>query len=220
MPTYLGALFFGLPVWIFLFWKRKDLHHKMILMSFAVALISPVDTFFIPTYWHPTTYGNLFHLPIDIFTILFGFTLGGIASVIYEELFGKRMRKGHVVSHSSMFVIVAGCLSVFILGKFTQLNFMYEVLIGIGIMVSIIALNRKDLLTDIFLSGFFFALVYTVLLSIYIFIFPAVLSAWNLTDFPQHIIVNVPHFEIIWAFFTGAFLGPFYEYSHNLLVTK
>ncbi len=220
MPTYLGALFFGLPVWFILFYLRKDLRHKILIMSLFVAFVAPIDTFFIPGYWHPVTLGQLFGLPIDIFTLLFGFELGGIASVIYEEV----MRKTYIrqqKKHSPLkFLIILGPLSLYILRGFTAFNFMTDVLIATILMVILIVYIRRDLLVDVLLSGVFFATVYTVLLSIYIFSFPEVLKAWNLINYPQLIIYNVPHYEIVWAFLSGAFLGPVYEFIHDYVVRR
>lgn len=220
MPTYLGALIFGLPVWLILFLHRKDLRHKMIYMSLLVMAVAPVDIFFIPSYWHPTTLGRLFGLPIDVFTLLFGFVMGGISAVLYEEFIRRtaiRNRKRH---HPLKILICLGPLLLIGLEMFTTLNFMYSVIIATAVMILIILFIRHDLLFDTLFSGLFFASVYTLLLSLYIFIFPEVLKAWNLVDFPQVVLFNVPHYEIIWAFASGAFLGPFYEFSHELVLRK
>lgn len=217
MPTYLGALFFGLPVWVILFLLRKDLRHKMILMSLLVAFVAPIDTFFIPNYWHPLTMGNLFGLPIDTFTLLFGFTLGGIASVLYEELLRKtyiRSRKPHKLK----FLVILGPLTIFSLLLFTNLNFMIDIIVGTILTVFLILSIRHDLFTDAILSGIFFAILYSVMLSFYIALSPEILQAWNFAKFPQTLIINLPHYEILWAFWTGAFLGILYEFSHDKIL--
>ncbi len=218
MPTYFGAFIFGLPVWLVLFIHRKDLRHKMIYMSILVMSIALADIFLIPTYWKPVTLGNLFGLSIDIFTLLFGFLTGGISAVLYEEIIKQTGIRSNNKHHPLKFLICLGPLVLIGLEAFTALNFMYSVLISTAIMILIILFIRPDLLFDVILSGIFFATIYTLLLSLYIYIFPEVLNTWNFADFPQKIIFNVPHYEIIWAFTTGAFLGPFYEFSHDLVL--
>lgn len=187
-------------------------------MSILIAIVAPVDTFFIPEYWHPVLLGSLLGLPIDIFTILFGFCLGGISSVLYEELFKKTYRKFRKRHHDLKFLLISGPIILLLLKKFTELNFMIDVLIATAIMLAIITITRHDLIIDVLLSGIFFAIFYSIFLSIYIFLFPDILEAWNFEKFPQVLIFNIPHYEIVWAFLSGAFLGPLYEFSHNLLV--
>lgn len=218
IPTYFGSLIFGLPIWLFLFLHRSDLRHKMLIMSILIAFVAPVDTFFIPEYWYPLTINNLFGLPIDVFTILFGFILGGISSVLYEEFMGKSYMKHRGKPHHLKILVALGPLILFLLKLFTPFNFMLDVLIATGFMIVIMLFIRHDLFTDVILSGLFFAVVYSSLLSFYILIFPEILSAWNFNKFPQIILFNVPIYEIIWAFLSGAFLGPFYEFSHDFIL--
>lgn len=218
MPTYFGALLFGLPVWLLLFYYRPDLRHKMLIMSILVALIAPVDTFFIPEYWSPVILGRLFSLHIDIFTILFGFFMGGISAVLYEETMGKTYVRNRREHHPWKFLIALGPVTLFLFEAFSSFNFMISVLIATIMMVVLIVLIRPDLIFDALLSGLFFAVVYSVLLSLYIFMFPDVLRAWNFERFPQALVFNLPHYEIIWAFVSGAFLGPLYEFSHDFIL--
>lgn len=220
MSTYLGALIFGIPLWILLYYHRKDLRHKMLYMSLLVTIVSPFDTLFIPEYWHPVTFGNLLGLPVDIFTLLFGFVLGGIAAVLYEELMKRSYMRARKQQHPLRRLIVLGPLTLLLLKQFTLFNFMVSVLIASTVMVVVIIAVRRDLFLDTFFSGLFFALVYSSLLSIYIYIFPEVLTAWNLEKFPQTLVGNIPHYEIAWAFVTGAFLGPLYEFSHDFILRK
>lgn len=192
----------------------------MLYMSFLITIIAPFDTLFIPDYWHPVTFGNVLGLPIDIFTLLFGFVLGGIGAVLYEEAMKQtfvRLKKRH---HPLRRLIVLGPITLFLLKVFTDWNFMVSVLIASAVMVAIIIVVRRDLFLDTVLSGFFLAVIYSSLLSLYIFLFPDVLTAWNFEKFPQVLIGNIPHYEIVWAFVTGAFLGPLYEFSHDLLLRK
>lgn len=158
MPTYLGALFFGLPIWGLLYYHRKDLRHKMLFMSFLIAAVSPVDTYFIPDYWNPVTVGQLFGLPIDIFTILFGFVLGGISSVLYEEIVKKTFIRSKKRHHPYKVLIALGPLVLVLLQLFTNINFMINVLVSTIVMIGIIIFVRHDLILDTFLMESFLQL--------------------------------------------------------------
>lgn len=131
------------------------------------------------------------------------------------------MKKTYVRSrkhHPLKFLVVLGPIVLFFLKSFTNLNFMTDILIATSTMIIVTLLIRHDLLIDILLSGLLFAAVYTILLSIYIYLFPELLNVWNFEVFPQSLFVNVPLFEIIWAFLSAMFLGSFYEFSHELLL--
>ncbi len=184
-------------------------------MSILITLVAPIDTYFIPEYWNPITLGNLFGLPIDIFTLLFGFTLGGISSVLYEELLKKTYIRSQKRHHPLKLLVIVGPISLLLLEKYSSYNFMTNILIATILMIVVILLVRRDLFKETIISGLLFAFVYTTLLSVYILFFPDVLAAWNLKHFPQIMILNVPHYEIIWAFLSGMFLGSFYEFSHD-----
>ncbi len=215
MPTYFGAVILGIPLLLFLFYSRPDLRHKMIYMGILITFVAPLDTFFIPTYWHPKILMSLFGLPIDIFTLLFGFELGSIASVLYEEWSKRTFVSDKKKRHPLKYIVLLGPISLFILKEFTQLNFMYDVLISTIIAIATIILVRPDLLYDVIYSGILFSVIYGSLLSLYLFLFPNVILAWNLYSFPQHFILNIPVYEILWGFVSGAFIGPLYEFTHD-----
>lgn len=219
LPTYLGASIVELPIWALLFYLRSDLRHKMIYMGFLTALVGFTDPLFIPQYYNPVYFDKTVFLRVDFFVILFSFLFGGIASVIYEEVMRRKARKSS--KHPLLkYLIFIGPILFLFLHRLTDLNTIYVLLIATLSMLTVVLLSRKDLLFDALLSGLFMGTLYAVLLGLYIFVFPDQLKIWNFNSFPQILVINVPHFEIIWGFMTGAFLGPFYEFSHNLIVVK
>ena len=219
LPTYLGASIVELPIWALLFYLRSDLRHKMIYMGFLTALVGFTDPLFIPQYYNPVYFDKTVFLRVDFFVILFSFLFGGIASVIYEEVMRRKAWKSS--KHPLLkYLIFIGPILFLFLHRLTDLNTIYVLLIATLSMLTVVLLSRKDLLFDALLSGLFMGTLYAVLLGLYIFVFPDQLKIWNFNSFPQILVINVPHFEIIWGFMTGAFLGPFYEFSHNLIVVK
>lgn len=93
MPSYQYAYLIGnlsilLPVWSLLFYFRKDLQREMLGVSLFAGLAGPLSEFwYLQDYWRPETFtGTL----IGVEDFLFGFFIGGIGAVIYEEIFGKR----------------------------------------------------------------------------------------------------------------------------------
>ena len=103
----LGSLLF-LPIWLILFHKRKDLRKKMLVMSFLLGFVGPItEPFFIKDYWKPFTVTNT---SVGIEDYIFVFLFSGIACVLYEEIFGKRIssRKNRNHHWALVFAFLAG----------------------------------------------------------------------------------------------------------------
>lgn len=219
MPTYLGAIFLGFLPWIILFYHRRDLRHKMLLMGAIFSIGAFTDPFFIPEYWNPTLFFGLFGLRVDILALLFGFEFGGIAAVLYEEIL-KRTYARSKKKHPLKFLILLGPIALVLLKILFPFNFMVDTLIATSIMILVMLCIRKDLFIDAILSGLLMAIVYSALFALYVFLFPDIIHTWNFRTFPQVLIFSIPHYEIVWAFITGAFIGPLYEFSHDYILRK
>ena len=90
MFIYLALDFIFITIWSFLFFYRKDLRKKIFLSSIVLIPLGFFDYLSQPNYWHPPTF---FSLPVGIEGIVFGFSIGGIASVLYEEITNKHLKK-------------------------------------------------------------------------------------------------------------------------------
>ena len=83
------AVFFFL--WVALYLWRKDIRKEMVVISGLFGFIAIAgESFMVNDWWSPQTITNT---TIGIEDFLFGFTVGGIASVVYEEVFQKKLRK-------------------------------------------------------------------------------------------------------------------------------
>ncbi len=99
-----GVLLVLLPLWLFLFFHRKDLRYEILKVSLVIGIGGPLsELLYMRDYWRPETFIGW---PIGIEDFLFGFFIGGIACSIYEELFGKhyskRLNRKH---HWRLFII-------------------------------------------------------------------------------------------------------------------
>lgn len=85
----IGSLLFIL-IWLVFFLRRKDTRKEMLIISllFGIAgLLSQI--IYINDWWKPLT---ITATSIGIEDFLFGFSIGGISSVVYEHLFSKRVK--------------------------------------------------------------------------------------------------------------------------------
>ena len=78
---------------------------------------------------------------------------------------------------------------------------------------------RHDLLKDALLSAVFFAFFYFFAFLIILKIYPeAVTRFWLLKNLSGIFILGIPIEELLFAFFTGLAVGPFYEFMCGLKI--
>jgi len=221
MPTYLAAVIIVLPVWVFLYWRRKDLRRKMLIMSLLTSLLAVTDLFFIPEYWRPVVLWPVLGGKVDLLAFLFCFEFGGIGAVFYEEIMGERaIREPKNRHHPLKLLGIVSPLMLIILRLFTSWNFMTDTLVSLAVGVLILVVVRGDLAKDVLIGGLLLVSLYGVMIGLYLVAFPFVVNVWNFQSYPQIMVGNIPHAELFWAFLTGAYLGPIYEFVNDLDVRK
>jgi len=88
--TYLFWTAIFLIIWGTFFIKRKDLRKEMLVISFLFGLGGLISELtHIQDWWQPLTITNT---SIGIEDFLIGFAIGGIASVIYNFIFNKKIK--------------------------------------------------------------------------------------------------------------------------------
>ena len=224
--TYLlmGIIFF--VIWISLYLWRKDTRKPMIIMSIIFAFIGPLtDIVYTKDWWSPQ---NILGLKVGIIeAAIVGFMIGGIATVIYEDVFKKRIkprkkRKKKNKEIRIIFITLLGLLIFFTLFFIINLNSFVTTVITLIILIVIIWIKRKDLIIDSIVTGFLFLIIAIITYSILEFLTPGwVNEFWHFKNIPNIIIFNVPIDDWIWYFLAGACIGPLYEYwQEKKLVSK
>lgn len=205
-----GDLLFGCA-WLLLFLRRKDVRREMLFIGSVMGAIALVVAPLFYDYWKP----EYLH-PFGLEEFLYGFFAGGIASVLYEELYGKHFSRRHTRKHHWPLLLIA---SFFVGG----IAFLYLLHVGVlsvyasGVLLFLcgawMLLFRKDLVSDAIASGMLFTILTSILFWIYIFLFPTVIYAWwnveVLTFIPG---IGYPLEELAWAFCLGFCAGPMYEF--------
>ncbi len=222
--AYLFLDLIGLPIWLILFIHRKDLRHKMILLSFLLGFTGFFATHFYygRDYWSPL---SITSSPLLVEDFLFGFLFGGIGSVFYEEIFGKKFSYRHIRKHNwaLFFVFIVGCSSVIFNIMFFNvgINSIYAALIGFLTAGLGIFIFRKDLIMDALISGFLCGIILLIGYVIALRAFPLLFQAfWQLDNLSGITIGKIPVEEILWAFGLGMVAGPMYEFYAGLKFRK
>ncbi len=182
---------------------------------------------FVYGYWHPTVLFNLNAiLGFSLEDILFVFTLSGITSVLYE-VFTKRSERLIEQLSARQIIIRTFGVFIFLFLTFTFLSFigfwkhLYSSLIPNIILITYIAIRRKDLMKVMALSGLFGGLMYFALFALFLLIFPSYIQVvYNLTNLWGVYILRIPLEEIIWGFHFSALMGGLYEYIFRVKLEK
>jgi hypothetical protein len=214
---YLIALLPYVPFWLYIYLRSAARTRKeMVFMSTLVAIISPVASYL---WWNkdwwlpPSIFGGQVYtiIPEDI---LLGFVFGGIAAVIYEFYFHKKLNHNKH-SHKKGFAVfvlltVIICWTLFSLFKF---NSFYSIVIS-TILVSLGVFSmRRDLIKSSFYSG-----ILTLIIALpFYFVIHLIAPDWAFITYKYEFlsgftIYDFPIEEFIFWFFYGLTIGPAYEY--------
>lgn len=207
-------------IWLALFIHRKKIRGEMIFMSILFGfggIISQITH--LKDWWRPLT---LTKTPIGIEDFIIGFSIGGIASIIYAELYHRKIkmkRLGSKEKDSKYYFLgnlfLASFAIVFLMIFYgLGANSFYSAVIAYLIGIFTIYWFRKDLVADSLVSGIIVLLLGSTIYYFLFMLYPDFIQKfWYL---PQNwysgMFLGIPIGEYIWFFLTGAFIGPLYEF--------
>ena len=216
-----------LLVWVLFFIWGKDARKEMILLSVIFGIVGLIaEPIHIQDWWKPLTITNT---AVGIEDFLYGFGVGGIAAVIYEEIFKKRIRMRKIGKkkelkreESMIFFISLFLISFAVLFYVFHVNTFIGATLLLAVGTIVMWIRRRDLIVDSVASGILILLVSFAVYSVTEIITPGWVRAfWYFQNVPNIIIFNVPIDDIVWFFLAGAFIGPLYEFwQEGRLVNK
>ncbi|MDB5245173.1 MAG: Membrane protein [Parcubacteria group bacterium] len=208
-----GSLIYFI-IWIVLFLKRPDLRKEILVVSFlfgfAGLITAPIH---LATWWHPLT---ITRTSVGIEDFIFGFSASGIAAVLYEEIYRKRLAPAnkHTLAKGGLFFLIAFALLFFFFVYTVGLNAFYALLYSYLIGIGCIAFYRRDLMYSSFSSGLLMLFLSVGVYALLLYLFPnAIRDFWYLSGtWYQQLLFGIPVEEYLFFFLTGAFIGPLYEF--------
>ena len=211
-----SLIFFA--VWLVLFMHRRDLRYEIIYVSILFGFGGLVSqTTNIIDWWRPL---NVLGTSVSVEDFIIGFSIGGIAAVIYEEIYRKRFRKRRIKikdpGNPVIFILSFSLLYLF-LYYVLQMGSFYSSILAYLISLAYILSVRTDLFADSIFSGLFMLFIGSAIYYLLIFIYPTFIKDfWYLREaWYTRLYFGVPLGEYIWFFFTGAFIGPLYEFVNK-----
>lgn len=213
-PVWSGVF---LALWLLLYWYRADIRRQMLVISIIFGLGGMVsEKIFIKDWWHPHTITGT---PIGVEDFVIGFSIAGIAAVIYEILFRRRLsarKKTDAARHGRIF-LSAFALLFLAFFYILKLSSFYAAILAYMCGIAYLAANRKDLIFDSVISGLLLMAIGSAVYYLLEILYPGFIqSFWYLKDtWYSTLIFGIPTAEYIWFFFTGAFIGPLYEFLNG-----
>lgn len=213
--SYLIGSLVLLVIWLALFAWRKDIRKEMIIISVICGLAGPVlELIYILDWWHPLTITGT---SIGIEDFLFGFTTGGVAAVIYEVIFKKKLTntKKEIVQDYKFLPIWGGIvLGVFLFSFYVlKLHSYYASAIALVVPIIYIWYKRRDLVVNSLCSGALLVIASFPVYWVTEFITPGwIQNTWFMDKLSGILFMKIPVEDLVWFFLVGLFIGPFYEY--------
>ncbi len=212
--SYLVGSLMLAPLWAIIFYLRKDLRKEMLYMSFAVAVLGIFAEWNLWTvdWWHPQTITGT---RIGIEDFFLGITNGGLAAVIYEVLFKKRLykRKTHTNSHGIWILAMYSYAILYACFYFLHLTSFVSTILTFLIGGIIMVLYRRDLFIDALASG---VLISALVVPFYWVLFrlsPGMVNDfWYTEKLSGLYFFRIPVEDLVFYFFVGFFVGPLYEF--------
>lgn len=210
---FIGTLILGF-VWLLIFIFRPSLRKEALFGAFLSAPFGLSEFWYVPEYWDPPSLFNLIdRIGFGIESILFCFFVGGLAATIYEVVSVKK-NIGSRHRHKHFFFSYVGLVSLYFILEFVSPETTIHNLTVSALLTALVMMFlRRDLIFQIFLSGFIFSLLYFLLFLVFNLLFPTYIQEiYTLENFWGIQILGIPIEEITFSFSVGAVWSTFFEF--------
>lgn len=218
---FTGASLFLIP-WIILYKRRKDLQREMIVMGAFITIAGILSEYFFWTHdwWRPHTITNTI---VGFEDIILGFSNGGIAAVLYEEVFRRKLYKREPHAHHLkclLLILFTAILMAFSFWGLGHSSFVATTL-GLGATGLLLLVLRRDLLVSAFINGLLMAIVAFSVYYILMAVSPEFIEkTWLFNHLTNIRITGILLEDVTFYFLVGFVVAPLYEYWQCLGLRK
>ena len=159
--AYLAGSLLFFCFWYLIYRVRRDLRREMIWASLLGLPFGIIEYFFVPYYWNPESlFGLMRRFGFGFEGFLYSFSIAGIASVCYEFLENKKLKKikGRKKTHLGPFILFV--VVFLVLKYFFPAKPMVDLVISFVAGISWTVISRPDLLKQVISGGVIFGLFY------------------------------------------------------------
>jgi hypothetical protein len=193
--------------------------------SFVCSWLGATEPLFVPEYWTPPAILRVWRWDLESF--LFCFAIGGVAAVVTELSFVKRVlqrivpgSRGTATAATAMnsdhvriqnMLLVAVFIAMFGATSNFGLNIIYDAEIVCVVTALFVWWRRPTLRWQIIGGGLTFLLIYTVVLVVTGWVYPNFYDHWNIAELTDIWFLGAPLEEYLFAFTFGLLWAPLYE---------
>ncbi len=209
-----------LALWGIIFIMSPAKRKQMLRMSLFTAPLGLTEPLFVPEYWNPPTlFGLAQRTGFDIESLIFCFSIGGIATVLYEMVVLVRHdpmpnnEKRNPNHRYHLLALISPAVVFVPLMLATSWNAIYPGILAmlIGAMASLWC--RPDLKFKIWVGGGIFLVLYFLFFQLLALAFPTfVENYWTLDALSGIIVLGIPIEEYLFAFTFGLMWSSLYEH--------
>lgn len=209
-----------LSLWGIFYIARPSARQQILRMSLFTAPLGLTEPLFVPAYWNPPTLFDLAQRTgFDIESLIFCFSIGGIATVLYEMVMPIRhvpMHKDEKRNPHHRFHLLALTSPVIVfvpLILFTSMNAIYPGILAMftGTMASLWC--RPDLKSKIWVGGGIFLALYFLFFQLLYLSFPGYVEKyWAIDALSGIITLGIPIEEYLFALTFGLMWSSLYEH--------
>ncbi len=219
--SYLWTILLLLPLWLLVFFQRKDLRRKLWHVGRALGIASViVGQIFANDYWNPPyILGPYF--PIEDF--LYGIIYAGLITVLYQYIFGITYASKTLNTSKRTTLIFASISFIILLFliKCCSLNSIYGQILLLITIGTYTIYKRADLFKPILITAILTTILTFLWLSLVFIIYPnGVIDNWKTSALSHIEILKVPLEELIFAFSIGFGSSFFYELSNGKFLNR
>ena len=218
--TYLTWSLLLLAIWGGVFVANRTEKKKMLFVSVSTMPLGLTEPLFYPEYWFPPTLFDLAaQTGLDVESLIFSFSVGGLASALYGigqrtdmELMPEctKRQKRHRFHKLALASPILAFIPMFI---FSELNAIYIASISMAVGGLATVLCRPDLFKRMIWSASIFGGLYFLFFASMSWSHPDLVSLyWNNNAISGWAIVGVPVEELLFAVTFGFMWGGLYEH--------
>jgi hypothetical protein len=224
IPLKFGYLFFCLLFfipWVALFWHRKDIRRAMLIMG----LIAAIGSFLTSYYWTIDWWlpENITGTRMGVEDYILGISNGGIATVLYVEIFHKRLYHFSKGNQSGPIIALSAtaCFVFWTCFELLNLSSFYSCILALFAYCSVLAYLRKELVLPSVINGILMVMIAIPIYLLTIFMFPDFVTKTYVYPLAtQATLFTVPLQEFIFYFAFGLMVPLMYEYWHGVRLRR
>ncbi|MEE9408591.1 MAG: lycopene cyclase domain-containing protein [Polaribacter sp.] len=205
------------PIWLYIFFKRKDLRKKLIRTTIAGGVVAPfTDYFHFRDYWIPPSILNTQYAYFE--DVIMGAMIISVVATIYETVFNLKLipyKRDNKIRYTFYTMFVLSFVLVYVFTGLLEINsiFVYS---SIFILYGIIMLSiRPNLLKASLISSLLsLGIQLIIYIPLFTFFAPTFWKKYYLLANTKYDVtfLNIPITEMLYFITIGFTVGIFYEF--------